>query len=243
MIVNRNDYQLVGEGGYGVGYQLLNTSAFNPEEINIAKQLLTSRKENYGAGVVAIDCGANLGVHTIEWARLMSDWGRVIAVEAQERIFYALAGNIAMNNCFNARAIWAAIGDKTGSIGVPIPNYFMPSNFGGVEIKKRATPEFIGQEINYAETQDTRLMTIDEMSLERLDFVKMDIEGMEMDALSGAVDSIEKFMPQLMIEKIKSNVAELIDFLKARDYQIFNMGINILAVHSSDPVLKQIKIN
>jgi FkbM family methyltransferase len=51
---------------------------------------------------VAIDCGANIGTHTIEWAKKMTGWGAVIGIEAQERIFYALAGNIAINNCFNA---------------------------------------------------------------------------------------------------------------------------------------------
>jgi FkbM family methyltransferase len=64
--------------------------------------------------VVALDCGANIGVHSVEWARLMKDWGSVIAVEAQERVFYALAGNLTLQNCFNARAIWAAVSDTPG---------------------------------------------------------------------------------------------------------------------------------
>ena len=132
MLVNRHDYRLVGQSGYGVGHQLLNTSSFDAEEIDIAKQLLVSRRQNFGDGVVAVDCGANIGVHTIEWAKLMSGWGEVLAIEAQERIFYALAGNITMNNCFNARAIWAAVGDKTGSIGVPVPDFFNPSSFGSL---------------------------------------------------------------------------------------------------------------
>jgi FkbM family methyltransferase len=240
MLVNRHDYRIVGEGAYGVGYQLLTTSSFDQEEVNFAKQLLLSRKQNFGDGVVAIDCGANIGVHTIEWAKLMSDWGEVLAIEAQERIFYALAGNIAMNNCFNARAIWAAVGDRIGTVGVPIPNYFSPSSFGSLEIKKKETTEFIGQEINYDETQPTSLIAIDEMNFNRLDFIKIDIEGMEIEALSGAVKSIEKFSPQLMIEKIKSNEVEINDFLIKRGYKIFPLGINILAIHQSDPVSNQI---
>ncbi|MGA8320591.1 MAG: hypothetical protein WB774_07170 [Xanthobacteraceae bacterium] len=38
-----------------------------------------------------------------------------MAFEAQERIYYALAGNIAINNCFNARAINAAVSNRSGS--------------------------------------------------------------------------------------------------------------------------------
>lgn len=90
MLVNRHDYRLTQNGGgYGVGFQLLSTSAFDPKEINFAVQLLLSRRQNFGDGVVAIDCGANIGVHTIEWAKAMHGWGEVIAFEAQERIYYA----------------------------------------------------------------------------------------------------------------------------------------------------------
>lgn len=242
MLVNRHDYRLVGQGGYGVGYQLLSTSSFDQQEVDFARQLLISRKQNFGDGVVAIDCGANIGVHTIEWAKLMNGWGRVIAVEAQERIFYALAGNITINNCFNARAIWAAIGDGTGKIGVPVPDYFRPSSFGSLEIKRNPNTEFIGQDIDYDSLQETSMTSIDALDLDRLDFLKIDIEGMEMEALRGATHSIKKFFPQMMIEKIKSDEHEIKEFLLACGYRIFPLGINILAVHESDPVAEQIKI-
>ena len=48
----------------------------------------------HGDGVVAVDGGANIGVHTIEWATAMTGWGSVIAIEPQERIYYALAGTL-----------------------------------------------------------------------------------------------------------------------------------------------------
>ena len=47
--------------------------------------------------------GANIGVHTVEWARHMYGWGNVIAIEAQERLYYSLCGNISLNNCLNVR--------------------------------------------------------------------------------------------------------------------------------------------
>jgi FkbM family methyltransferase len=242
MLVNRHDYHLVGSSGYGLGYQLLNSSVYDPHEVDIAKKLLLARKQNFGDGVVALDCGANMGVHTIEWARLMTGWGSVVAIEAQERIFYALAGNIAMNNCFNARAIWSAVGEESGTIGVPVPDYFSPSSFGSLEIRKKETNEFIGQNINYENTQPVSLITIDGMNFQRLDFVKIDIEGMEIEALKGAYESIRKFRPLMMIEKIKSNETEITDLLLGNGYQIFPMGMNILAAHESDPVSKQIQI-
>ncbi|WP_228488025.1 hypothetical protein [Rhodocyclus gracilis] len=67
MIINRHDYQMVDQkNGYGVGYQLLNTSSCEPQEIDFALALLKKRRAAFGDGVMAIDCGANVGVHTIE---------------------------------------------------------------------------------------------------------------------------------------------------------------------------------
>ena len=96
MIVNRNDYRQTDGGLIGVGAQILNNQHFDRKEVNLVLGLLNKRHQIYQKDVVAIDCGANIGVHTIEWARLMHGWGQVHAFEAQERIYYALAGNIAI---------------------------------------------------------------------------------------------------------------------------------------------------
>src|SRR5262245_52177617 len=105
MIVNRFDYHMIDKDrGFGVGLDILNTAAFDRDGVEFAGGLLALRRQYFGDGVVAIDCGANIGVFTVEWAREMTGWGSVIAIEAQERIYYALAGNIAINNCLNARA-------------------------------------------------------------------------------------------------------------------------------------------
>lgn len=240
MLVNRHDYKLYEGGGYGVGFQILNSSSFDQEEVDFILQLLHTRRQNFGNGVIAVDCGANIGVHTVEMAQFMHGWGEVIAIEAQERIFYALAGNITLNNCFNARALWAAVGAESGLIKVPVPNYFTPSSFGSLEIRPSDKTEFIGQNIDYsdARTVPTRLMTLDELQLPRLDLIKIDIEGMEMEALQGAEQSISRLRPQLVIEKIKTNEAELLAFLARHHYRTFPLGINLLAMHEGDPAVK-----
>jgi FkbM family methyltransferase len=236
MLVNRNDYHRLENGAaYGVGAQLLETQAFDSNEVDLVLQLLEMRRTHFGDGVIALDCGANIGVHTIEWAHLMHGWGEVAAFEAQERVFYALAGNITLNNCFNARAIWAAVGQAAGTIAVPVPDYFTPSSFGSLEIRQTATTEFIGQEIDYARAQPTRMMAIDDMDLTRVDFIKIDIEGMEMEALQGARATIAACRPQMLIERIKTDEAQLRGFLGEHGYVVFEAGGNLLAIHQTDP--------
>lgn len=240
-LVNRFDYKLTENGGYGVGFQLLCTSAFDTTEVDLALHLLTQRRKFFGDGVVAVDCGANIGVHTVEWAKLMHGWGEVIAIEAQERIFYALAGNITMNNCFNARAIWAAVGASNGTIRVPMPNYLTPSSFGSLEIMQREQTENIGQDISYAEehTVETRLLALDDLGLQRLDFLKIDVEGMEIAALNGAERLLASQRPILIIEKIKSDEGSLVGRLDQLGYKLFNIGINLLCIHATDATLEQ----
>jgi FkbM family methyltransferase len=244
MIVNRNDYHMIdAERGYGVGYDILKSSFYKPDEIVNALYLLTLRREFFGDGVVAIDCGANIGVHTIEWAKVMHGWGRVIAIEAQERIFYALAGNIAINNCFNARAILAAVGAETGHLKVPQPDYAKPASFGSLELRRSPSNEYIGQAIDYAPEKgnDVPLLTIDSLGLDRLDFIKIDIEGMELEALQGAMGAIRKFAPQIFIEIIKTDRAALSRLLDELGYAQFQLGMNLLAVHKRDPALQKLK--
>ena len=244
MLLNRHDYRLVKGGGFGVGFQLLNTSSFDQPEVDLLLHLLQLRKQYFGDGVAAIDCGANIGVHTIEWAKYMHGWGSVVAVEAQERIFYALAGNIAMNNCFNARAIWAAVGASDGFIDVPVPDYFTPSSFGSMEIREKETTEYIGQPIDYSDkTLNTRMVSIDGLGLQRVDLIKIDVEGMEIEALEGAKNSIQRFKPQMVIECIKTDKEKLKSLMLSYGYKVIPTGINLLAIHKSDPISSIININ
>jgi len=243
LIVNRNDYHLTdGKNGYGVGFQLFNASYFDPEEVNIVLTLLRIRKEFFGDGVIAIDCGANIGVHTIEWAKQMYGWGSVIAFEAQERIYYALAGNIAINNCFNASAYHAAVGAQLGTMNIPEPDYNSPSSFGSLELREGEFNEFIGQSIDYSEekSKNIRVITIDSFNFLRLDFIKIDVEGMELEVLEGAMRSINKYKPQMLIEYIKTDNKKLIGLLSDIGYKMFQVGINVLAIHESDPSLQRL---
>jgi len=244
MIFSRLDYRMVAPNrGIGLGFQLLEKGAYDPDEVENVKRVLRLRRQHHGNGVVALDCGANIGVHTVEWAKCMEGWGEVIAVEAQERIYYALAGNIALNNCFNARALHAAVGDTIGELSIPVPNYHTPSSFGSLELKARDKTEFIGQPIDYAAgpKQAVRVLTIDSLALQRLDLLKLDVEGMELEALAGANETIKRCTPAMLIEVIKSDKAEIAKRLEAWGYEAFPMGLNVLAVHNTDPLRAHIK--
>jgi FkbM family methyltransferase len=244
MIVNRFDRVVrSATDAYGVGLQLLERASYDPEDVRLLTQILDLRRRHYGDGVIAIDCGANVGVHTIEWAKHMTGWGEVVAIEAQERIYYALAGNIAINNCFNVRAIHAAVSNHTNGMRMPVPNYATAGSFGSLELKYRENAEFIGQPIDYAEAKmtDVATVTLDSLRLSRIDLIKIDVEGMEIDALKGAVTCIGNLHPMLFIETIKSDKNALGEWLRNLGYQIIEAGMNFLAIHSTDKAAVGIK--
>jgi len=237
LILNRNDEHSVGAARFGVGIEILTNGAFCPEEVDLALKLLELRRTLHGDGVVAIDCGANIGVHAIDWGRRMAGWGRVIAIEAQERIYYALAGNIAINNCFNVQAIHAAAADADGTMRIPTPNYLERASFGSLELKPLARPENIGQTIDYRDeaTTPVRALRLDSLGLERLDLIKIDVEGMEIDVLRGAAEVLEKHRPIMLIEHHKSDATAMTDWLREKGYRLYNPGgMNLLAVHGED---------
>ena len=231
MIVNRLDLHRDERGEpFGVGAQLLSTGCFDPEEIALGIEILRDRRETHGDGVVAVDCGANVGTHALAWAREMTGWGEVVAFEPQERIYYALAGNLALANLFNARACWAAVGATSGKLMMPRPDYLRPGSYGSLELRHAEDAEFIGQVISYELTdlEPVMLVALDDLQLPRLDLLKIDVERMEVDVLTGARATIERCRPAILVEWIKTGLAPIAEFLTPLGYVLEVEGLNVV---------------
>lgn len=127
---------------------------------------------------------------------------------------------------------------------IPTPDYLVPSSFGSLELKPRADTEFIGQPIDYSagKTVAIQKVTIDALNLPRVDFIKLDIEGMELEALEGARKTIERSHPIFLVESIKAGPEPLRAFFDERGYRVVEAGINLLAVHKDDPVVNELQM-
>lgn len=202
MLVNRWDYAAHPcEGGQtyisGVGISLLEVSSYCESEIDTCFRLIEKRREAFGDGVVILDLGANIGVNSINWAKRSFDWASIIAIEAQVPVYYALCGNIALNNCWNIKAIRAVVGNQVGCVSIPVLDINKPANFGSLSVLEWGNKEhkfIVGSE-------DTPAMTVDQLNLDRLDFMKIDIEGKELDAIRGAFETIKRCKPIIFVEK------------------------------------------
>lgn len=221
---------------WGVGSQIMRRGYYDMPEINLTKKILLECRKQSGDGVVALDCGANIGVHSVEWGKLMDGWGFVYSFEAQTPIYYALCGSLILNSCFNVDAKNIALGKNGGFIGVPKIDYTKNSSFGSIEIKKRDNTEWVGQEINYNDTYQIPLNTVDSFNYERVDFMKVDVEGMEEDVFNGSLNTIEKLKPIIFFEHSKSNKDSLELILSKNNYDIQYEGNNALAIHKESKI-------
>ena len=236
-IVNHNDYNLDAQNNrYGVGWNLFDHSSWEKETLDLTCQLLTERWKQKKVDMTILDCGANIGVHSVHWARHCYGWGRVKAYEAQPTIFHALAGNSVINNLLNIEPYNLAIGRKRGQILVPTLDYNQPSSFGSLELDPAREHENIGQPVDYEKGTVVDMVSIDSLNT-LVDLIKLDIEGMELDALRGAVNTINNNHPIMLIEVIKSNRVELDQWLKDHGYTTYPIGADVVCIHQNDPLI------
>ena len=140
--------------------------------------------------------------------------------------------------------IHAAVSTAPGRMRIPNPNYLAPGSFGSLELKLRDGTEFIGQAIDYSEARmvDVSAISLDAFNFPRLDLIKMDVEGMELEALAGAIKSIQAHRPMMLIEALKVDGGKLRAWLEELNYSVLQSGINLLAIHKEDECLKHLKI-
>jgi FkbM family methyltransferase len=237
LILSYLDHSPTGENlrMAGVGLRLLLTGSLDEKEIATGRTLLDWRRAAYGDGCFAIDCGANIGVMTIEWSKHMQKWGNVLAFEMQRRVFYACAGNIAIHNCFNADVRWAAVGKLDGEVDAPVLDYTKPASIGSLGLIPQ---EDVGQAITRHEK--VQALRLDSLGLARLDLLKIDVEGAELDVLAGAIETIKRCKPYIMAERLKSRGLQ--DVLAALGYASGVAEKNILAMPADDPNWAKIKM-
>jgi FkbM family methyltransferase len=161
-------------------------------------------------GDVAVDVGANVGTHTIFFARRVGPAGLVHAFEPQRIVFQTLCANVALNSLTNVHAHPVAVGSAPGVARVPAIDYHRPANFGGVSLAGVTDGEAVP------------VRPLDELDLPRCKLLKMDVEGMELPVLEGARGLLARCRPLIYLENNDARRSRaLIEALLALDYRLF----------------------
>ncbi len=151
-------------------------------------------------GDVAVDVGANIGDLTVPMAQLVGPAGRVYAVESHSDTFNVLCANLALNELGNTRPINAFVADQDGvDTGGPW------GEFGYV-----------------SQTWQPPVMALDSLVLERCDFIKIDVDGKELEVLRSARGTIARLRPTIYLENDdRGRWPGIFEFLALRDYDLF----------------------
>jgi FkbM family methyltransferase len=136
-------------------------------------------------GSIAIDGGANIGVHSIAMAVRQPGLRRVIAFEPHPEIFQALTANAQRRPVIDARQM--ALGDKRGTMTMlPLGNSPNPA------AARLHDLDAIGAKV--------RICRIDDFEFENVSFIKIDVQGGEMEVIGGAEKTIRMQRPALLVE-------------------------------------------
>lgn len=163
-------------------------------------------------GDTVLEIGGNIGSLMLPLSRLIGN-GILMTFEPERTAFYALAGNIAINNLRNVFCFQQAMGKETGAIKIPELDIDKTENFGGLELDK---------DYSQCPHYPVGLNTIDNLGLQRCDLIKIDVEGMELAVLEGAAKTIEKFNPILIVEDDRQQKSEALrEFIRSKGYKMY----------------------
>lgn len=231
MIVNHNDWTESGERRYGVGHDLISTGQYAQDELDGLAGLVRLCAPD----PVLLDIGANIGVRTLFMSGLAGERGRVHAFEAQRIIFQMLMGNLALNSIENVYAQCAAVGRAAGELALPPVDYAKPWNFGGMGlVTESPDPQFAhGTPERAAADKGEKIpvITLDSLDLSRVDFIKLDIEGMEEDVLRGGARTLDRTRPLMQVEWMGRDRGSLpLYLLEQADFRLYQAGINLICI-------------
>jgi FkbM family methyltransferase len=172
--------------------------------------------DNLPADAVIVDGGANIGFFTVPVAHRTQGRGtRIIAFEPQRQLFQALGGSLALNGYDHVYLHNCGLGAEPGIAELPAVDYGEVQDFGTVALSDDTTVE----EDGWMNNRVVDVTSIDAMTLPRLDFFKLDVEGYEVPALTGALATIKKHRPWIWVEyfitgaePIKTALADLDEY-------------------------------
>ena len=168
-------------------------------------------------GDTVIDAGANFGYNSVIMGNKIGPNGALIAFEPQRIIYQQLCGNLILNNIYSGYPLNAAVGQEESTVSLSPVNY--DSNW--VNIGDTSIGEG-GEEV--------RVCRIDDIIETEVNFIKIDVQGFELDALKGAKNIINNYHPDIFIEvephqlaKFNVNVDDLFNYIKSFGYEIYNI--------------------
>jgi FkbM family methyltransferase len=205
----------------GIDFSIYALGAFEHSTVQTYRRLVRP-------GAVVLDIGANVGAHTLPLARLVGSAGRVYAFEPTDYAFNKLQRNLALNPDIASRvtAEQIMLTDRPDEeVEAEIYSSWPLDGVGQLHAKHLGRPEV---------TTGSRAVRLDDYLAaagnERLDFIKLDVDGFECHVLGGGLATLKKFRPVILMEFTSYVLAErgrssseLLGILQQAGYRLYRL--------------------
>jgi FkbM family methyltransferase len=167
--------------------------------------------------MVVFDVGANVGYFSMIASQLVGQSGRIISVEPDPRVAEVLRKNIGVNGLYNATVVEAAAYNSCCEVSLGCA----PATSWSGLYYERTTKRIAVRAL----TLDSLLV---QLGLDRVDFVKIDVEGAENVVLEGMSEILARYRPQILVELhgnyLNSRVYPAVELLKGTQYAAYEIA-------------------
>jgi len=191
-------------------------------------------------GMTVLDIGANVGAHTLFFARLVGPGGKVVAVEPTAWASGRLRANLQLNSELE-KVVLVRQAMLVGSSGESLPDTIYaswPLDGHNVHPKLRAQAKA---------TSGAKAITLDQLISEetigRVDFIKLDVDGHEAAVLRGGLGVLRRDTPDIIFELSPHSLAEagesatqMLQQLHDLGYRFYDLNLRTLPMAPNDLV-------
>jgi FkbM family methyltransferase len=162
------------------------------------KHLSEEIEKYYKPNTIYVDIGANYGTHSVYIANKIKKeggTGKVLSFECQPKIIEIFKENVNINELNDYIQLFEyGLGNTEGSLDMIIPkDYNNHNNPGGISLKNN----------NLTETENkisVPIKKLDDLDLNNISIIKIDVEGFELEAFEGGIETIKRNKPYILIE-------------------------------------------
>jgi FkbM family methyltransferase len=163
-------------------------------------------------GGTFIDIGANVGLYTCIMARHLGSQGLTLAFEPMTECVEQLRRNVALNQIQNVQIAEMALSNREGAVDLFVPAVHPGGPSAATQVWNPGDWKKVGG------APSTTLDSFFEGN--RLDLIKIDVQGHEWEVLEGAREVIERFRPIILCETERNNLRKVTELAGALNYEV-----------------------
>lgn len=223
-IIPRQKKNIIEVNGYkmwiipndpGISQELQTFKTHEPLSTKLIVQLLKK-------GMTCLDIGANIGYYVLLESKIVGNDGRVIAVEPSPQNYDCIKKNIELQKLENIKAFNFAAGDTNGNI-----RFFVNERSNGCKVllEGEKLPNRPGTVIHVPVRKIDDFLN--DEGIEKVDFIRMDVEGYEWNIFQGMKNTVQKSKPIIQLEVHKGpmgneTTTDFFEFFKANGYEVIS---------------------